>query len=111
LEQALQLLAGSAYGQRIPAGVDLEAAQRGVAETLLWHLRIMAGWLPTAGAGLVRALAGWFELANVDARLAALAGDGGEPAPFVRGGLATAWTVIERAHDIEGVAHGLSSSP
>ena len=111
LDEALRLLAGSAYGERVPAGVDLETAQRGVAETLLWHLRIMAGWLPSAGAGLVRALAGWFELANIDARLAALAGDGGEPAPFLLGGLATAWTGIERAHGIEEIAQGLSSSP
>jgi hypothetical protein len=111
LEEALRMLAGSAYGQRVPAGVDLGTAQRGVAETLLWHLRIMAGWLPTGGAGLVRALAGWFELANIDARLAALAGDGAEPAPFVLGGLATAWTGIEQAHSIEEIAQGLSTSP
>ena len=47
-----------------------------VAETLLWHLRILAGLAAGAGAGLMRALAAWFELANIDARLAALAGDG-----------------------------------
>ena len=81
----------SAYGERVHAGDGLAAAERGVAETLLWHLRILAGWLPGAGAGLVRALAGWFELANIDARVAALVSDGREPAPFVLGGLATAW--------------------
>ena len=61
--------------RRARAGrAEVVAAQRGVAETLLWHLRILAGWLPAAGAGLMRALAGWFELQNIDARLAALAG-------------------------------------
>jgi hypothetical protein len=74
LADGLAALAGSAYGERVRAGQDLGAAERGVADTLLWHLRILAGWLPTAGAALVRALAGWFELVNVDARLAALAG-------------------------------------
>jgi hypothetical protein len=110
LDEALGALAGSAYGQRVPAGVDLETAQHGVAETLLWHLRIMAGWLPAAGAGLVRALAAWFELANIDARLAALAGDGREPAAFVLGGLATAWSGVEQAHSIEEVVEAVSAS-
>ena len=110
LGEAVGALAGSAYGERVQAGVDLEAAERGVAETLLWHLRILAGWLPAAGAGLVRALAGWFELVNIDARLAALASDGREPTPFVLGGLATAWARIEQARSVEEVAEGVAGS-
>ena len=110
LGEAVSALAGSAYGERVQAGVDLNAAERGVAETLLWHLQIMAGWLPAAGAGLVRALAGWFELANIDARLAALASDGREPTPFVLGGLATAWTEIEHARSVDEVAEAVYGS-
>ena len=110
LDDALGALAGSAYGQRVSVGVDLDLAQRGVADTLLWHLRIMAGWLPATGAGLVRALAAWFELANIDARLAALASDGREPPPFVLGGLATAWPAVENARSLREVADALSAS-
>ncbi len=81
-----------------------------MAETLLWHLRILAGWLPAEGAGLVRTLAARFELYNIDARLAALAGDGREPAPFVLGGLATAWPRIEEARTVEELRELLEGS-
>jgi hypothetical protein len=110
LAEGLGALAGSAYGERVQSQDKLQAAERGVADTLLWHLRILAGWLPAAGAGLVRALAGWFELSNIDARLAALAGDGREPRPFVLGGLATAWPAIEQARTVEDVAEAVSAS-
>ena len=110
LRDGLAALAGSAYGERARADQDLAAAQRGVAETLLWHLRILAGWLPAAGAALVRALAGWFELMNIDARLAALASDGREPRPFVLGTLATAWNEAERARTVEDLAREVAGS-
>jgi hypothetical protein len=110
LSDAVSALAGSAYGERVGPEDDLAAAQRGVAETLLWHLRILAGWLPPAGAGLVRCLAAWFELQNIDARLAALAGDGREPSPFELGGLGTAWPMVEAARSIEEVADAVAGS-
>jgi hypothetical protein len=110
LADGLAALAGSAYGERIRAGQDLAMAERGVADTLLWHLRILAGWLPAAGAALVRALAAWFELANIDARLAALDGDGREPVPFALGPLSTAWGAAEQARTIEDLADAVSSS-
>ena len=110
LAEGLAALAGSAYGERVRAGQDLATAQRGIADTLLWHLRILAGWLPAAGAALVRALAGWFELVNIDGRLAALASDGHEPEPFVLGTLATAWGAAERAHTVEELAGALAGS-
>ncbi len=110
LADGVGALAGSAYGERVQARDDLAAAQRGVAETLLWHLRILAGWLPAEGAGLVRALATRFELENIDARLAALVGDGREPPPFVLGGLATAWPRVEEAHTVAEVHDALARS-
>jgi hypothetical protein len=110
LAEAVGALAGSAYGERVRAGNELATAERGVADTLLWQLRILAGWLPAAGAGLVRALAGWFELANIDERIAALTGDGREPSPFVLGGLATAWPQIEQARTVERIADAVAHS-
>ena len=110
LDAGIGVLAGSAYGERVEAGSGPVRAERAVAETLLWHLRILAGWLPASGAGLVRTLAGWFELANIDARLAAFAGDGREPEPFVLGGLATAWARIDQARTIEEVAQAIAAS-
>jgi len=110
LEAGIGVLAGSAYGERVHAGAGPVRAERAVAETLLWHLRILAGWLPAPGAGLVRTLAGWFELANIDARLAAFASDGREPEPFVLGGLATAWGQIDQARTIEEMAQAIAAS-
>ena len=110
LADGLGALAGSAYGERVRPGDGLLAAERGVAETLLWHLRILAGWLPAAGAALVRTLAARFELENIDARLAALTADGREPPPFVLGGLATRWHRIEQARTVEEIGAALADS-
>jgi hypothetical protein len=110
LGEAVAALAGSAYGERVQSGTDLLTAQRAVAQTLLWHLQILAGWLPAAGAGLVRVLAAGFELANVDARLAALASDGREPPPFELGALATAWPAIDQARTFEAIAAAVADS-
>ena len=110
LARAVSAITGSAYGERVRAGTDLDRARRGVAEALLWHLRVLAGWLPAAGAGAMRALAGWFEIQNIDARLAVLAGNGPEPVPFVLGSLATAWPRVEQARTTDAIADTLAAS-
>ena len=110
LADAVAALAASAYGERVQAGCDIAAAQRGVAETLLWHLRVLAGWLPAAGVRLMRALCAWFELQNIDARLAALAGGTSIPSPFALGHLSTAWPSIEPALSIEDMVDAIDRS-
>jgi hypothetical protein len=110
LDEAVAAIAGSAYGERVAERSGIVAAERRVADTLLWHLRILAGWLPAQSVGLVRALAAWFELQNIDGRLAALAGDGGEPQPFALGALATGWQAIERARSFEELAGAVAGS-
>ena len=79
LSDALQLLAATGYGANIGRGQELAAAQHEVADTLLWDLRVLAGWLPSDGARLLRTLGAWFELANVDELLQSIAGR--RPAP------------------------------
>ncbi|MFF8941507.1 hypothetical protein ACF1A5_04325 [Streptomyces sp. NPDC014864] len=69
LDEALRLLAGTPYHSRVRAAASLPAAQRAVAATLLWHLRVLAGWLPRGGVTILRPLAAGFEIANVAARL------------------------------------------
>lgn len=92
LDEALEALARTPYGQRLTgsAEVPLAAAEHSVRSTLLWHLRVLAGWQPRGGAASVRTLAGWFEIANVEEHLARLAGRPAEP-PFELGALAWAW--------------------
>jgi hypothetical protein len=93
LADAVEVLARSPYGAEVRPGDDLASAQRGVAVTVLWNLRILAGWLPAKGAQMLRFLAARFEIANIEERLRGFAAnpeDLGVP-PFVLGRLATAW--------------------
>ena len=96
LGDALHLLAATGYGSDIHRGQALAAAQHEVAGTVLWDLRVLAGWLPRDGVQLLRTLSAWFELANVDELLQSIAG---RPAgaEFQLGMLATAWPRLRQA--------------
>jgi hypothetical protein len=108
-QEALAELAGTGYGRYEDLGADLRTAQRAVAATTLLHLRILAGWLPPGAVGLVRTLAAWFELANVEDRLAYLTG-GAAPHPFPLGSLAVAWGRAAAAQTPEELRQALSAS-
>ncbi len=88
LDEAIAALAATAYGERLTPGLTLAEAQHRVAATVLWQIRVLAGWLPAAGTARLRALVGWFELSNVDQRVAELDGDL-SLAPFELGRLGT----------------------
>ena len=109
LSDGVSLLAGSAYGRFVHPGMSLIAAQRAIAETTLWHVRVLAGWMPPRALELVRALAAWFELVNIENRLAYLAGaDVGSP--FALGGLGSAWPLIAGAQTAVEVREALAGS-
>lgn len=129
LAAALRLLLASPYGRdlgeargfgaarglgavrEIGAAGELAAAQRAVAATALWHLRILAGWLPPDGAVLLRALAAWYELVNIEHHIAWIATGATPPPPFQLGGLATVWPRVEPARSLAEVRAALASSP
>jgi hypothetical protein len=90
LREALVALTGTAYGRGLDPGLDLDAAQRALAAANLLHLRLLSGWLPPGSAEFMRSLAAWYELANVEDRLAYLLGAELRP-PFDLGGLSSAW--------------------
>jgi hypothetical protein len=94
--EGLALLAASPYGRATELAGDVAQAQRAIAATLLLHLRLLAGWLPPAGVGVVRALAGWFEIVNIEDRLAYLLGHEPEH-PFELGSLSVSWPALSRA--------------
>ena len=96
LSDALRMLAGTVYGDGVRPEQPLAAAQRGIAGTVLWNLRVLAGWLPRDGVRLLRVLAAWFELANVDELLQSIAGRPAE-AEFELGALGTAWPRLRQA--------------
>jgi len=109
LEEARTLLAGTPYGGGA-AGPDLAGLQHQVVATLVWHLRVLAGWLPREGSRRLRLLAGGLEIANVDEHLHGLAGGPTEP-PYRLGTLQTAWPRVAAAPTAARVREVLASSP
>jgi hypothetical protein len=109
LRDAQQALGGTAYARRVRPGQDLAETQHAVATALLWDLRVLAGWLPHDGVRLLRVLAAWFEIANVDEKLQAL---GGRPAgpEFHLGVLATAWPRLRQATSRPALRAALGAS-
>jgi hypothetical protein len=92
LGDALAFLSTSSYGHRIRLDLDLAGAQRALAETSLWHLRVLAGWLPARGVQSLRALAAWFELRDIESHAWAIAAGGRwHETPLPLGALATVW--------------------
>jgi hypothetical protein len=108
--EAVSLLVAGPYQRDVRAGQSLEQAEHGVAATLLWHLRVLAGWQPRAGAELVRLLAGWFEMANVVEHVRALTGEVTTRA-FRLGTLATAWPRLAATSSVAELRHALAASP
>jgi hypothetical protein len=110
VEAALTSLAATTYGNRVRPGLSLLAAQRAVVDTAVWNVRVLAGWAPRDGAGMLRALLAPLEVANVRDHL--LRFDGAEPPePFRLGGLSTAWARLERTTDAVGLRAALAASP
>lgn len=109
-DDALRALSQGPYGQDVEVEMRLPEAQWAVAATPLWHLRVLAGWLPPAGGELVRVLAGWWEVLNVENLLAGLTG--GEELPaYDLGRLDTAWDELRHAGSPDQVRTALASSP
>ena len=109
LAEAVDTLAGTPYGHDVHPGQTLEQAQHAAAATLLWNMRVLAGWLPRPGADVVRLLAAGFELANLDEHLATLHGD--PPGPtYSLGTLDTAWARMSATTTVDGAATVLATS-
>jgi hypothetical protein len=112
LPAAVATLARSPYGRFVRDDDSVAAAQRGIADTLLWNLRVLAGWVPPPGVRILRLLAGWFELANIDELVRAHL-DPGAPVdpPFRLGTLATAWPRLAGAASLTELRAALGTSP
>jgi len=98
LTDAVEIVARSPYGREVRPDDRLAAAERGVAATTLWNLRVLAGWLPAEGTEMIRLVAAWFEIANIDEHVYGFATDprtAGVP-PFRLGSLATAWPRLSK---------------
>lgn len=108
LEDALAVLGPTAYGHEVRVGQDLPTAQRAVTAGWLWNVRVLAGWGPRQAVVLLRPLVAGLEVANTLDHLDRLNGRD-VPAPYVLGGLGTAWSRTARttsADDLRAVLAG-----
>jgi hypothetical protein len=110
LDAALQVLVGGPYGHDVRADQSLDQAQRAVVATLVWNLRVLAGWAPRDGVVLLRALAAPIEAINIDEHLRR-APDVAAPPPYRLGALATAWPRLALTTDAPGLRRVLAHSP
>jgi hypothetical protein len=117
LEDALRYLAATPYRHDVTPGATPAEAQRAVSATLLWHLRVLAGWQPATGADAIRALAAGFEISNTEHHLRALTAGPRQPGmerlhppPYRLGALAIAWTRLARTRTPSELRAALATS-
>lgn len=109
LDAAIASLAPTHYGPALRPEMDLALAQHAVSATVLFDLRVLAGWSPPLGAGALRALAGRFEIDNVLALFGSFAGID-VPTPYELGSLATVSSVLGAARSPAEVRSSLAAS-
>jgi hypothetical protein len=109
LSDALAELSRSSYPVSGGSEPRLEVAQRSVAAAVALECRVLAAWLNRDAAVSLRALASWFELANIEDRIAYLSG-AELRAPFELGMLASAWPTASASGSVDGVRHALARS-
>ena len=108
LESAIGLL--SASGSVPDARVtSLEASQRDVAALLALRIRLLAAWLPQDAAGGLRPLASWFELVNIEDRLAYFGG-AELRAPYELGIFSTVWAGAAATQSVDELRDMLAGS-
>ncbi len=98
----------TAYAHALSSGDGVEARQHAVWASVLWNLRVLAGWLPADGVEAMRVFAAFFEIRNIEGLLSDPAHR--EPA-FDLGTLATSWTRVRGATDPTVIRDELARSP
>lgn len=109
LGRALEVLAGTPYAPYVVAGPSLEDVQRAVAASVAFSCRVLAAWLPRDAAVGIRAMASWFEIANIEDRIAYLAGAELRP-PFELGVLSSVWEAAAAAGSLDELRRLLGRS-
>ena len=111
LQDGLQMLEGTAYEQWIAGAADLTAAEHATRGTVLWQVRVMAGWLPVSSSRLCRSVAAAFERDNLVALAGQLAGGHTAPEAFDLGTLDTAWSRLRSVGSTAELRAELARSP
>jgi hypothetical protein len=108
LERAVGLLSDTGAYQDGRSG-SLEAAQRDVAATLALRVRLLAAWLPRDAASGLRPLASWFEIANIEDRIAYFGG-AELRTPYELGILSSIWDAAASTQGTDDLRRLLASS-
>lgn len=116
LPAATSQLADTVYGRELKSAQTLSQTHRATRRTVLWQLRVLAGWIPAGGTRLIRAAAAAFEADNILALDLRLRRQETSISPalspaFDLGGLATAWPRLSTAATDEELRAALASSP
>ena len=106
---AVAALQATAYRDELRDVVTVGGAERAVQRSLLWRLRVLAGWVPLEGSQAVRSLAAWFEICLIEERLAALSGVP-QPPPLRLGRLGIAAQRVSAAGSVAAVRRALATS-
>jgi hypothetical protein len=108
LESAVGFLSSTGV-VREARGASLETAQHAVAAALALRVRVLAAWLPRDAAVGLRALASWFELANIEDRLAYFGG-AELRSPYELGMLSSIWNDAAAAQSVDELRRLLAGS-
>jgi hypothetical protein len=109
VEAAVAALADTTYGSQVRPVHTLAEAQRAAVGTVAWNIRVLAGWSPRDGVGMLRALIAPLEAANVRDHVLRLAGED-TPDPFRLGGLSTAWSRVQETTSLADLRRTLTAS-
>jgi len=110
IDAARVRLEASTYSRAIAVTDSVASAQHAIWATVVWDLRVLAGWLPGAGVAMLRAFAGFFEIENIAGQIAALAS--GEPTQsFELGSLGTVSTRVGQTVSVRELRALLQMSP
>lgn len=109
LRHAVGVVAATPYARHPVLGPRLEDAQRAAAASVALSCRVLAAWLPREAAVGIRAMASWFELSNIEDRIAYLSG-GELRQPFELGVLSSAWEAASSAGSLDELRRVLGRS-
>lgn len=108
---ALALLSGTMYADRLAECSSPAEYEHATLDTVLWQIRVLAGWSPATGARLVRAVAARFERDNILALDGSFTSAGKAPQFFDLGLLSTVWPRLHNAQSPAQLREGLRVSP
>jgi len=107
VDAVIRELGDGPYGRDLRPGLSSAQVETVIGATLLWQMRVLAGWSPGPGVRTMRLLAAWFEIVNTVDHARSLAGAQAPSDrvvdPYRLGALATAWPRLAATTSLSGL--------